>query len=199
VSPDDCLRHADFRDQNGVSIRLLADTESEVCRKYGVVHEKEANGSTKSCITRSTFIIDKRGTVRHVFYGVNPAAMPSGCWTSSGRCVSRAPSPIRALEHRERHGRLARRRAVRHLGRAHPALRGTSAVSARRYGNIFPAAEAALEGKRAKDRVEVRLEPEDAFGDYDENLLRVEPRSRFPETLEIGMRFEGQRTATTKI
>lgn len=60
------------------------------------------------------------------------------------------------------------------------------------YGNIFPAAEAALEGKSVKDRAEVRLEPEDAFGDYDENLLRVEPRSRFPETLEVGMRFEGE-------
>lgn len=72
VSPDDCLSHAGFRDQVGVSIRLLADTENEVCRKYGVVHEKEANGSVKHCITRSTFIIDKQGTVRHVFYGVNP-------------------------------------------------------------------------------------------------------------------------------
>ncbi len=59
------------------------------------------------------------------------------------------------------------------------------------YGNIFPAVEAALEGKGVKDRVEVRLEPGEAFGDYDENLLRVEPRSRFPETLETGMRFEG--------
>ena len=72
VSPDDCLRHADFRDRHGVSIRLLADTESEVCRKYGVLQEKEADGSRKSCITRSTFIIDKGGTVKHVFYGVNP-------------------------------------------------------------------------------------------------------------------------------
>lgn len=60
------------------------------------------------------------------------------------------------------------------------------------YGNIFPAAEAALGGKSVKDRVEVRLEPEEAFGDYDENLLRVEERSRFPETLEVGMRFEGE-------
>ena len=72
VSPDDCLSHAGFRDQIGVSIRLLADTENEVCRKYRVVHEKEANGAVKSCITRSTFIIDKRGTVRHALYGVNP-------------------------------------------------------------------------------------------------------------------------------
>jgi FKBP-type peptidyl-prolyl cis-trans isomerase SlyD len=58
------------------------------------------------------------------------------------------------------------------------------------YGGIFPAIEAALEGKGVKDRVEVRLEPEDAFGEYDENLLRVEPRSRFPGALEAGMRFE---------
>jgi FKBP-type peptidyl-prolyl cis-trans isomerase SlyD len=60
------------------------------------------------------------------------------------------------------------------------------------YGNIFPAAEAALEGRSVKDRVEVRLEPEEAFGDYDENLLKVEERDRFPETLEVGMRFEGE-------
>jgi peroxiredoxin Q/BCP len=72
VSPDDCLCHAEFRDQHGVSICLLADTEAEVCRKYGVLHEKESNGEKKSCITRSTFIIDKRGTVRHALYGVNP-------------------------------------------------------------------------------------------------------------------------------
>jgi FKBP-type peptidyl-prolyl cis-trans isomerase SlyD len=59
------------------------------------------------------------------------------------------------------------------------------------YGDIFPAVEAALDGREEKDRVEVRLEPEDAFGDYDETLLRVEPRSAFPESLEVGMRFEG--------
>jgi len=59
------------------------------------------------------------------------------------------------------------------------------------YGNIFPLVEAALEGKKVKDRVEMRLEPEDSFGDYDENLLKVEPRSRFPDVLEVGMRFEG--------
>jgi FKBP-type peptidyl-prolyl cis-trans isomerase SlyD len=59
------------------------------------------------------------------------------------------------------------------------------------YGDLFPAVEAALEDRAEKDRVEVRLEPEDAFGDYDEDLLRVELRSSLPETLEVGMRFEG--------
>jgi FKBP-type peptidyl-prolyl cis-trans isomerase SlyD len=60
------------------------------------------------------------------------------------------------------------------------------------YGNIFPAVEAQLEGKSVNDRLEVRLEPEDAFGDYDENLLRVEPHANFPQALEVGMRFEGE-------
>jgi FKBP-type peptidyl-prolyl cis-trans isomerase SlyD len=64
------------------------------------------------------------------------------------------------------------------------------------YGNIFPVAEAALEGKSVKDRVEMRLEPEEAFGDYDESLLRLEQRSRFPEALEVGMRFEGEAGST---
>jgi len=72
ISPDDCLRHAAFRDENGVSIRLLADPDGEVCRKYGVMQQKESNGKRKSCIVRSTFIIDKKGTVRHAMYGVNP-------------------------------------------------------------------------------------------------------------------------------
>ena len=60
------------------------------------------------------------------------------------------------------------------------------------FGNIFPAVEPALEGNAVSSRVEVRLEPEEAFGEYDEKLLRVEPRSRFPEALEVGMRFEGR-------
>lgn len=72
VGPDDSLCHADFRDQNGVSIRLLADTEGEVCRMYGTLREKDCNGEKKSCVTRATFIIDKRGKVRHAMYDVIP-------------------------------------------------------------------------------------------------------------------------------
>ncbi len=72
VSPDDCLAHAEFRDSNGVSICLLADTEGEVCRKYGVLEEKESNGQRRRSIVRSTFVIDKKGMVRHAFYNVNP-------------------------------------------------------------------------------------------------------------------------------
>jgi peroxiredoxin Q/BCP len=72
VSPDDCLCHAEFRDLHGVSIRLLADTECEVSQKYGVWLQKHANGESRSGIVRSTFVIDKKGRVRHALYGVNP-------------------------------------------------------------------------------------------------------------------------------
>jgi FKBP-type peptidyl-prolyl cis-trans isomerase SlyD len=59
------------------------------------------------------------------------------------------------------------------------------------YGGIFPKVEAALEGKDVGHELVITLEPEDAFGEYDAELLRVEPRSRFPEALEVGMQFEG--------
>ncbi|MDD5298237.1 MAG: peroxiredoxin [Rhodocyclaceae bacterium] len=74
VSRDDCLSHADFRDKHGLALRLLADTEGEVCRAYGVLQEKHREGETvgRLAIQRSTFIIDREGIVRHAFYGVNP-------------------------------------------------------------------------------------------------------------------------------
>jgi len=59
------------------------------------------------------------------------------------------------------------------------------------YGGIFPKVEQALEGKEPGHALSVTLDPEDAFGEYDADLLRVEPRDRFPETLEVGMQFEG--------
>ncbi|MSQ69738.1 MAG: peroxiredoxin [Betaproteobacteria bacterium] len=72
VSPDDCLSHAEFRDANGVSLCLLSDSESKVSKRYGVLQEKEVDGVRKSGIVRSTFIIDKRGVVRHALYNVSP-------------------------------------------------------------------------------------------------------------------------------
>ena len=72
VSMDDCLAHGSFRDKHGLSVQLLADVEGEVCRRYGVLHDKGVEGKKKACITRSTFIIDRKGVVKHALYGVNP-------------------------------------------------------------------------------------------------------------------------------
>jgi peroxiredoxin Q/BCP len=72
VSRDDCLRHADFRDENGLSIRLLSDEDGAVSRKYGVLQMREKDGLRKLCCLRSTFVIDKAGIIRHVFYDITP-------------------------------------------------------------------------------------------------------------------------------
>ena len=72
VSRDDCMSHADFRDKHGLAVRLLSDTETEACKKYGVWQEKEKEGVKKMGIVRSTFVIDKKGTLRHALYGVTP-------------------------------------------------------------------------------------------------------------------------------
>ena len=72
VSRDDCLRHAEFRDENGLSVNLLSDPEGDVCRLYGVLQQKEHEGRMKEAFIRSTFVIDKRGVIRMVEYNVNP-------------------------------------------------------------------------------------------------------------------------------
>jgi len=59
------------------------------------------------------------------------------------------------------------------------------------YENTLPKIEAALDGKKIGYKTEIQLEPEDAFGDYDADLVKVEPRSRLPDPLEVGMQFEG--------
>ncbi len=71
VSRDDCISHACFRDKYGLAVQLLSDPEGLVCKKYGVLYEKEVDGRKKLAIQRSTFVIDKKGTLRHVMYGVH--------------------------------------------------------------------------------------------------------------------------------
>ncbi|MBI4195395.1 MAG: peptidylprolyl isomerase [Betaproteobacteria bacterium] len=59
------------------------------------------------------------------------------------------------------------------------------------YQGIFPLVEEALDGKNAGDSCRIRLEPDDAFGEYDAELVHVEPRSKFSGDVAVGMQFEG--------
>ena len=59
------------------------------------------------------------------------------------------------------------------------------------HHGIFPKIEAALADKRAGYHCSVTLEPEDAFGEYDAELVRVEKQDRFPGEVKVGMQFEG--------
>ncbi len=58
------------------------------------------------------------------------------------------------------------------------------------YDGIFSAIEEALHGKNKGENLTLKLQPEDAFGDYDENMVLIEDRKLFPENIEVGMSFE---------
>ncbi len=61
------------------------------------------------------------------------------------------------------------------------------------YGgdDMLAKVEEALAGHQSGDELSLHLEPEHAFGDYRSELVCFEARTLFPETLEIGMAFEG--------
>jgi FKBP-type peptidyl-prolyl cis-trans isomerase SlyD len=59
------------------------------------------------------------------------------------------------------------------------------------YEGTFPKIETLLDGQDIGYETTIQLEPSEAFGEYDPELLKIEPRTRFPEPLEVGMQFEG--------
>ena len=59
------------------------------------------------------------------------------------------------------------------------------------YENTLPKIEEELDGKEVGYASTIQVEPDDAFGDYEPELVKVEERARLPEPIEIGMQFEG--------
>ncbi|HWP13269.1 MAG TPA: FKBP-type peptidyl-prolyl cis-trans isomerase [Ramlibacter sp.] len=57
--------------------------------------------------------------------------------------------------------------------------------------DLFARIEESLQGHEAGDRLDLHLEPEEAFGDYNEQLVFLESRDLFPDALEEGMSLEG--------
>ncbi|CAM4347496.1 peptidylprolyl isomerase [Comamonas aquatilis] len=56
--------------------------------------------------------------------------------------------------------------------------------------DLFKRIEEALQGHGVGSKIDLHLEPEEAFGDYDENLILLEKRELFPAEIEEGMSFE---------
>ncbi len=57
--------------------------------------------------------------------------------------------------------------------------------------DLFKPIEEALQGHEKGTKLELHLEPEQAFGDFNDQLLFLEPRALFPKDIEAGMTFEG--------
>ena len=58
------------------------------------------------------------------------------------------------------------------------------------YGGLLQALESALEGRNPGETVRLQLEPDQAFGEYDPELIRVEPAERYGEGIVAGMEVE---------
>lgn len=58
-------------------------------------------------------------------------------------------------------------------------------------GNIISGLEQALTGKSVGDKFNVRIEPENAYGEHHDEMVQVIPRSMFEgvDQLEVGMQF----------
>ena len=77
VSGDTVKKHANFRKKYNLPFTLLADTDHEISKAYGVWAQKSMFGKKYMGIERSTFVIDKQGRIAKVFEKVSPASHPA--------------------------------------------------------------------------------------------------------------------------
>jgi peroxiredoxin Q/BCP len=73
ISPDSEESHDKFRSKMGIPYPLVADTEKEVAKSYGVFGMKSFMGREFMGVIRTTFLVDKSGKVIKVFDRVKPA------------------------------------------------------------------------------------------------------------------------------
>ena len=67
VSIDSTERHKKFIAKYDLPFTLIADIDKKVVQKYGIWQEKKLYGKTFMGIVRTTFIIDKTGTIQKIF------------------------------------------------------------------------------------------------------------------------------------
>ncbi|MBI2006855.1 MAG: thioredoxin-dependent thiol peroxidase [Nitrosopumilales archaeon] len=73
ISKDDVESHKKFCEKMKIPYLLLSDMDSEVAKKFGVWGKKEFMGREYMGVTRSTFLVNEKGTVFKVFPKVKPA------------------------------------------------------------------------------------------------------------------------------
>jgi len=73
ISPDDVKSHKKFCEKMGIRYVLLADTDKEVSKKFGVWGKKKFMGKEYMGVIRSTFLVDEKGKIFKVFPKVKAA------------------------------------------------------------------------------------------------------------------------------
>ena len=67
VSPDSTASHAKFAGKYDLSFPLLSDESKEMLKKFGVWKEKSMYGRKYMGVERTTFIINEKGVISHIF------------------------------------------------------------------------------------------------------------------------------------
>jgi peroxiredoxin Q/BCP len=70
VSADSSGSHAKFAKKFGLSFPLISDEKKKIVKTYGVWKQKSMYGRKFFGIERTTFLIDEKGKIRHVFHKV---------------------------------------------------------------------------------------------------------------------------------
>ena len=73
ISPDDEDSHKKFGEKMKVPFILLADTEKDLAKKFGVWGKKQFMGREYMGVNRSTFLVNEKGKIFKVFEKVKPA------------------------------------------------------------------------------------------------------------------------------
>ena len=73
ISPDDEESHKKFGEKMKVPFILLADTETQIAKKFGVWGKKQFMGREYMGVNRTTFLVDAKGKIFKVFEKVKPA------------------------------------------------------------------------------------------------------------------------------
>lgn len=67
VSRDKPEAQAKFKEKYELPFRLIADVESKLCDAFGVIVEKNMYGKKSMGVARSTFVINEKGVIEHVW------------------------------------------------------------------------------------------------------------------------------------
>lgn len=73
ISPDSLASHEKFIKKHNLNVILLADEEKQAIESYGVWKEKKMYGRTFMGVERSTFLVDRTGTVQAIWRKVKVA------------------------------------------------------------------------------------------------------------------------------
>lgn len=73
ISPDSSASHEKFIKKHNLNLILLADEEKQAIESYGVWKEKKMYGRTFMGVERSTFLVDRTGTVQAIWRKVKVA------------------------------------------------------------------------------------------------------------------------------